>query len=177
MTSTGWGILIGYTALSLIGITIGLIVFRSTRVGFRVRSVRRQALERRETLWGLAVIVFLLAVLGGTIFQVPYFEDTKAASAGQQQLKITGRQFAWTINPPRVRAGVETVVELRSADVSHAVGFYNPDDTLVQQVNILPGKVQRFTITFEHPGTYTLRCLEFCGLDHHLMEGNLQVTR
>lgn len=176
MTSTGWGILIAYTAVSLIGITIGLLVFRSTRVGFRVKSARRATLERRETLWGLAVIVFLLAILGGTIFKVPYFPETKAAQPGEQRLSITGRQFAWTVLPPRVRAGQKTVVTVRSADVSHAVGFYNPNDTLVQQVNVLPGKVQRIEITFEHPGTYTLRCLEFCGLDHHLMEAKLEVT-
>jgi cytochrome c oxidase subunit II len=174
MGSTATLIAIAYAALAIIGVAVFLVVFRSTRVGFHVRTASRQALERREGLWGVAVVAFLVILLAGTIGSIPYFnQDTSAA---QQKLQITGRQFAWTVNPPRVRANVKTEVDLDAADVNHAVGIYNPNDTLVRQVNVLPGVTQKFTITFSQPGTYELRCLEFCGVDHHLMENKLQVT-
>ena len=176
MTDTAWLITILYSSATIIAVTVLLVVFRSTRVGFRVRSATRDQLERRESLWGVAVVSLLVITLGGTIFAIPYGEDKSTAKAAQT-LKIVGRQFAWTVQPPRVRAGVETRVELSVTDVSHAIGIYDPDDTLVKQVNVLPGVTQPFRITFEKPGRYTIRCLEFCGVDHHLMENPLEVTR
>lgn len=174
MDTTETIIAIGYSALAIIGVAIFLIVFRSTRVGFHVRTASRQTLERRESLWGIAVVTFLVLLLAGTIGSIPYFnQDTSAA---QQKVHITGRQFAWTITPPRVKMGVKTEVDVVSADVNHSVGIYNPNDTLVKQVGVIPGVTQKFTITFSQPGTYQLRCLEFCGVDHHLMENKLQVT-
>ena len=173
MSNTAWTITISYTLLSIIGVMVGLIVFRSTRVGFHVRSAKRPVLERRETVWGLMVLTFLVVVLGGTIFQTPYNDsDAKA----RQTVHVTGRQFAWTIDPPKIKAGVPTRFVVRTVDVNHAVGIYDADFNLLKQVNVLPGTTQELTITFKKPGTYQLLCLEFCGLDHHLMRNNLTVT-
>lgn len=173
LTSTGWLIAISYAAVVIVGVTVSFIIFRSTRVGFHVRMASPETLQHREGIWGIAVIAFLVILLGATIFSVPYFDNE---SAGAQKLQITGRQYAWSINPPRVRAGVTTDVELDAVDVNHAIGIYNSDDTLIKQVNILPGVTQDFKISFDEPGTYTLRCLEYCGVDHHLMENKLEVT-
>jgi cytochrome c oxidase subunit 2 len=174
MTTTGWVIAISYSALVIIGVAVGLIIFRSTRVGFHVRTASRETVQRREGTWGIVVVVFLVVVLGATIFSVPYFSDAK--NGAKQDLSITGRQFAWTIDPPQVRAGVRTRVEVDAADVNHAVGLYDPSGTLIKQVNVLPGVTQEFGITFDDPGKYEIRCLEFCGVDHHLMENTLTVT-
>jgi cytochrome c oxidase subunit 2 len=173
MTNTAWVILIGYSALVILGVSAALIIFRSTRVGFRVRVAGRETLERREGYWGIAVVTFLVVVLAGTIFSVPYWSGDESEAA--QKVEITGRQFAFTIDPPQIKAGVPTEIDLHAADVNHAVGFYNPDGTLIKQVNVLPGVTQTLTMTFNQPGTYTLRCLEFCGIDHHLMNNQLQV--
>jgi cytochrome c oxidase subunit II len=174
MTNTAWVIAIAYTAATLVGVAVVLFIFRSTRVGFHVRTASRETLARREGMWGIVVIVFLVALLGATVFSVPYFGNAKQGTG--QSIHITGRQFAWTVDPPRVRAGVSTFVEADSTDVSHAIGLYDPSDTLVKKVNVLPGVTQDFTITLDEPGTYTIRCLEFCGVDHHLMENELEVT-
>jgi cytochrome c oxidase subunit II len=176
MSSTAWVITVAYSVLTIIGVGIALVVFRSTRVGFRVRTASRASLERREGYWGIAVVAFLVVVLGGTIFEIPYWSDNSNAKTAQT-VEITGRQFAWTVNPPRIKAGEKTRVELRAVDVNHGLGLYNPNDTLIKQVNVLPGVTQTFVITFKKPGTYKLRCLEFCGVDHHLMENSLEVTR
>lgn len=174
MTATGWVITISYSVLVIVGVAIALIIFRSTRVGFHVRTVDRATVERREGLWGLAVLTFLTVLMAGTIFSVPYWDT---GGPDDQQLDITGRQFAFTVDPPRVQVGVPTTVQLHSDDVNHAVGLYDPEDTLIKQVNVLPGVTQSFRITFDEPGTYDLRCLEFCGIDHHLMANELEVTR
>lgn len=175
MTDTAWGITIGYSLVSIIGVAIALIVFRSTRVGFRVNVADRETLEKREGYWGVAVVTFLVVVLGGTIFQIPYWSDN-SKDKQPQNIEVTGRQFAWTIDPPRIKADVRTRVEVHATDVNHAIGIYDPDGTLVKQVNVLPGVTQTIVLTFEEVGVYKLRCLEFCGVDHHLMENDLEVT-
>jgi len=175
VTDTAWVITILYAVATIIAVSLLLVVFRSTRVGFRVRTASREKLERRESYWGITVVALLVVTLGGTIFAIPYGSDQDSGGAAQR-LKIVGRQFAWTIDPPRVRAGVATRVELGAADVNHALGIYDPDGALVKQVNVVPGVTQPFRITFEKPGRYEIRCLEFCGVDHHLMENTLEVT-
>lgn len=175
MTSTAWAITIGYSVLAILFTIIGLIVFRSTRVGFKVDASSREKLEKRENYWGVAVVAFLVVVLGGTILQIPYWQS-KNAGAVPQTVHVTGRQFAWTIDPPRLKANVKTRFVLKSADVAHGFGLYNGNDTLIKQVQVGPGVTQNIVMTLK-PGKYTVRCLEFCGLDHHLMETTVQVTR
>jgi cytochrome c oxidase subunit 2 len=121
-------------------------------------------------------VTFLVVILGGTILQIPYWTDNSTAKT-PQSMKITGRQFAWTIEPPRVKAHLKTKIEFRALDVNHAMGIYSPGGTLLKQVNILPGVVQQIVFTFDEVGIYKMRCLEFCGVDHHLMENDLEVTR
>jgi cytochrome c oxidase subunit II len=176
VTDTAWVITILYTVASIIAVALLLVVFRSTRVGFRVRAASREDLERRESYWGVIAISLLVVTLGGTIFAIPYGSDQDVAGA-KQKLKIVGRQFAWTISPPRVKVGVPTAIELGATDVNHAIGIYDPDEVLVKQVNIVPGVTQPLKVTFEKPGRYRIRCMEFCGVDHHLMENTLEVTR
>jgi cytochrome c oxidase subunit 2 len=173
VTSTGWVIVGIYTAVSLIGAAIVLYVFRSTRVGFRVKVTSREKLEKREGYWGVAVVCFMVALLAGTIFSVPYW--TSDAAEAEQVVDVTGRQYAWTIDPPQIQAGVETEFDLHAEDVSHGFGLYDPSGKLVKQVNVLPGITQLLTATLDEPGTWTVRCLEYCGLDHHLMENTLEV--
>lgn len=175
MNDTALVILVAYTTLSIVGIGLGLFVFRSTRVGFKVRATSRRTLEKRESYWGFAVITFLVVVLAGTMFSLPYWQASEAKTS--QKIDVTGRQFAWTVDPPRARAGEETLMVVRSVDVSHGVGLYDPDDKLVKQVNVLPGVTQEMVVTLDKPGTYEVRCMEFCGVDHHLMQNKLEVTR
>jgi len=61
--------------------------------------------------------------------------------------------------------------------VNHGFGIYDPHGHFVVQVQVVPGKTQKLVHTFSTPGRYRILCLEFCGLDHHLMQTVLVVTR
>lgn len=175
MSNTAWVITIGYSVLTIIGVAAALIVFRSTRVGFHTETAGRKTLERRESLWGIASVTFLVIVLGGTVVQIPYWSDNSDAKV-PQTVKIVGRQFAWTVSPLKLRAHLKTRFVVTATDVNHGLGVYDPDDVLIKQVNVLPGVEQKFIITFDKAGTYELRCMEFCGVDHHLMQNTIEVT-
>ncbi len=175
MSSTAWGILVGYAIFSIVAVVVVLFVFRSTRVGFRAEPAERPVVENRETKWALLVGLFMVTLLALTIFQIPYFFNTDAK--GAQRIKLVGQQYAFTVDPPRAKAGVPTIITFTVKDVSHAAGIYNPNGTLIKQVNVLPGVSQDIKITFTRPGRYRIRCLEFCGVDHHNMQAALVVTR
>ena len=144
MSDTARTILISYTALSIIGIVVGLIIYRSTRVGFHVRTTGRKTLEKRESYWGIAVVAFLVIVLAGTMVQIPYWDSDSDAKT-PQQLEIIGQQYAWTVKPARAKADVRTRLVIRTKDVSHGVGVYDPDDVLVE-----PGERR----ARRHPGAH-----------------------
>jgi cytochrome c oxidase subunit 2 len=90
---------------------------------------------------------------------------------------VKAQQFSWTMSPARVRAGQEVEFRLTATDVNHGFGVYDDRDHLVAQVQVVPGKTQKLVHTFTRPGTYSVLCLEFCGVGHHIMETTFEVTR
>ena len=168
----------------LLTIAYSILVFASLiGLAFLIRSTRAKhagevdhaRLAVGENRWGVVVVVLLVVLLALTIFSVPYGKTD--APAGAQVVQVTGQQFGWAISPGTVEAGRPVEFVLRSRDVQHGFGVYR-DDELVFQVQV-PAKGQtrqRYTHTFDRPGTYEILCLEFCGYQHHMMRGVLKVT-
>jgi cytochrome c oxidase subunit 2 len=63
-----------------------------------------------------------------------------------------------------------------SADVNHDFAIYAPDGRIVVQTQAMPGFVNKILYTFDKPGTYKIRCLEYCGLGHDVMAADLTVV-
>jgi cytochrome c oxidase subunit II len=164
-------ITVGYSFLLVICVW-GLVLL--------VRSTRRpnpdpptEKIERGENVWGYIVAAILILVLGLTIWQIPYFSSADAAG---QQVAVTAQQYAWTLKPNRVRAGKPVEFHLLSRDVQHGFGVYDGTKLLFQvQVPAKGSSQQKYTYTFDKPGRYEILCLEFCGFQHHLMRGVIQV--
>jgi len=152
-------------------IWVSVFVIRSTR---RPHEVDAGALAQRETRWGLIVVTLLVLLTLLTIFSTPYF--TSSAESGRAQVvRVEGVQFAWVIKPNRVRAGVPVQFRIHSKDVNHAFALYR-GNKLEVQVQVPPDFEQRLTHTFDKPGRYRVICLEFCGVNHHLMQSQIEVT-
>jgi len=89
---------------------------------------------------------------------------------------VTGSQWSWEIDTPEIPAGRPIVFAVTSTDVNHGVGLYDGNYRLLNQAQGMPGWTNRFQYTFTEPGTYRLLCLEYCGLAHHEMIGEITVT-
>jgi cytochrome c oxidase subunit II len=176
MTDSGILIAVAYAAFSVAGIGIALFVAANAR---RRRAaadadIDAESLERHEKTWMWIVLGILGALLLASIWFTPYGES---AGAGGQRMDVVARQFAWQLEPDRVRAGEPVEFRLRSVDVNHSFGVYDPDGKLVFQVQVQPDFEQRAVETFDTPGTYEILCLEYCGVLHHGMVGSFTVTR
>jgi cytochrome c oxidase subunit 2 len=165
------GIAIGYSAVVILSVVVAVALWRSTAGGPKPISAH---LAERERTWLGIVGAILFALLITTIWFTPYGQSTPANA---QVVHVTGQQFAWTLSPGHVRAGKAVEFLATSKDVSHGFGLYDPDGNFVAQAQVVPGKTQKLVHTFSKPGRYQILCLEFCGLDHHLMQTVLLVTR
>ena len=106
-------------------------------------------------------------------------------------MHAVGKQYAWSLTDgtgpslenwdrefsPTVTVGLGAAVEFRvtTLDVNHGFSLYSPDGRLVAQTQAMPGYMNCIRITFDRPGTYTVLCLEFCGMSHHRMRGVVEV--
>jgi cytochrome c oxidase subunit 2 len=135
----------------------------------------RVARLRRQGLYILGAVGFIAFVV--SLRFLPY-APVRALAFGQPELRVnvTGLQWYWKLSANRVPAGVPVEFRVTADDVNHGFGLYDPSGRLVAQVQAMPGYVNRLIYTFWKPGNYTIRCLELCGVAHHLMTSVLTVT-
>lgn len=93
----------------------------------------------------------------------------------QVTVDVEGSMWRWALSQERVPVGRTVEFRVTSRDVNHGFGIYAPDGRLVAQVQAMPGYTNRLIVRFDRPGTYTIRCLEFCATGHHVMVGQLTV--
>ena len=172
MNGTQLVITIGYSVVVLASVWITLRVIRSTRPEQQETVVDTRAWVHRETGWAWIVIAFLVSMLAATIFSIPY--GNKSEAKVTQHVRVTGIQFAWVMTPNVVRVDQPVEFRLRAKDVNHAFGLFR-GHRLEVQVQVTPGREQRLVHTFHDKGTYTILCMEFCGLDHDRMRSQLVV--
>jgi cytochrome c oxidase subunit 2 len=169
MPRTAVVIAVLFAIATVVACALGYAVWRSTR---HAAPVDERKLAETERTWLVIVVGILLAILFGTIFATPYGN----ARPGAQVVNVTAQQFAWTFDRQIVQAGKSVEFRLTSRDVNHGFGVYDAHHNLVFQVQVVPGKTQLYRHTFTKPGRYFVLCLEFCGVDHHLMTAGFEVT-
>jgi cytochrome c oxidase subunit II len=167
-------IAVTYGALGgVVVVAIGAIVWAST-VGGR-RNIDARKLAEREKTWFGIVVIFLLALLFATIFFTPYSRGEPNPSA--QLVPVRASQFAFVLPARPVRAMVPVQFRITATDVNHGFAVYDPRGVFLFQVQAMPEKVQLYSWTFRHPGTYTVECFEYCGIGHDQMRATFRVIR
>lgn len=124
---------------------------------------------RNMLLWGM--IVF------GVIISVATLRENPHAKAGPTPLvvNILGGQWWWEVDTYEIPLGQEVEFRVSTEDVTHGMGIYTPDMTLIAQVQVMPGYTNKLVHTFDDPGTYQILCMEFCGIAHHDMINEFDV--
>jgi cytochrome c oxidase subunit 2 len=163
-------ILIAYAIAVALSIAVSAGIWLSTR---RPRPVDADGLAEFEKRWLLIVAAFLVALLAATIWFTPYGKSTPADA---QVVNVEARQFFWRITPSTVKVDRPVAFVTRSADVNHGFGIYQ-GHKFIAQIQVVPDKNSTLVHTFRHTGTYTVYCLEFCGVSHAAMKASFTVTK
>jgi cytochrome c oxidase subunit 2 len=178
-------ILAVFAAASTIIFFVFAYVALSTR---RRRDVPAAAGRLRQGFFvGLAAL--LVAVLVLTLPRMPYPAERETPD---RIVHVTGKQYAFALTDapvtsteawedgalPQVigvKAGSNVEFRVATLDVNHGFTLYAPDGQLLAQTQAMPGYVNRLRVRFDRPGTYTVLCLEYCGMGHHRMRGVVEV--
>jgi cytochrome c oxidase subunit II len=161
-----------FAVLAVMLAAVFALVALSSRNDVAYERVQRAGYWLRRR-WLVLLVVVGVVVLGLTFFDLPY---ASGSGGGRTLVKVTGGQFFWSLAPSQVPAGTPLRFDVTSVDVNHGFGLYDPHGHLIGEVQAMPGYHNKLDLTLDRPGTYLIRCLEFCGLNHATMEGRLTVA-
>lgn len=141
-------------------------------------AATRQSAHTAHTLRRWLFALLLVGFAGGTwatLHQFPIPPQTGALGAAQV-VEATGRMWSWELAPASVQAGSAVEFRVTSADVNHGFAIYGPDGRIVAQTQAMPSYANKLVHTFAQPGTYTVQCLEYCGIGHGPMKTTFEVV-
>ncbi len=141
----------------------------------------------KARFWFLLILFVILGIFASvTIPKSPYFLFADEVPA--RVVHVSAMQFAFLMSDkaidPKNPVGESSIelpanqlIEFRvtSLDVNHGFAIYDQSNTLIAQTQAMPGYVNRLRWKFKEPGTYTILCLEFCGMAHQVMRSSLTV--
>jgi cytochrome c oxidase subunit 2 len=163
----------------IVGFMLYSIIFFRQKKGEEKDGVHFEGHTGLEVMWTilpLGAVVFF-AYLGGESLSNILAENPNA-----MRVNVTGRQWEWSFDYPEYGITSDVLVlpinhqallRLRATDVIHS--FWVPEFRVKQ--DLLPGgEVRDLRITPTVAGDYKVRCAELCGVQHALMEADVQVV-
>lgn len=155
---------------------------------------KKQAKEIKKKIYGVRFwyILSLLSVFAllliFTFAFLPYYQNQKKTP--DVAVSVIGKMWDWQFSSADnasnslKRDSSGTLVlplhktiefQVTSKDVNHGFGIYHSDGHLLAQTQAMPGYINRLVYTFDEPGEYSVLCLEYCGLAHHMMHTRFKV--
>lgn len=125
-------------------------------------------------VWFVFLILLMLGAFGATLPAFPYIPAKKAAQGPAERVPVIAQQFMFLM-PSHFPVDKRIIFEVTSRDVNHSFAIYDPQGGIVAQTQAMPNYVNYMEVTFHEPGRYTIRCLEYCGLGHPMMEKDITV--
>jgi cytochrome c oxidase subunit 2 len=167
-------IAIGIVFAALTLLLAGAFIVIGTQAGSDVSVARvHQVGYWLRKRWLTLLVVIGVLVVGISLLDLPF---ASGGASGRSVVKVTGGQFFWSLVPDRMPEGTRVRFDISSVDVNHGFGLYDPSGHLIGSVQAMPGYHNRLDITFDKPGLYRIRCLEYCGLNHSTMDGSFRVV-
>ncbi|MCF8471085.1 MAG: hypothetical protein K9G30_09900 [Parvibaculum sp.] len=123
----------------------------------------RSEFRRRQLIWTMMIVGVIVSV--ASLARWPH----AVSAAPSEVVNVTGAQWYWDIDRTELPQGVPVVFNAQTTDVTHGFGVVNEQGRMLFQAQVIPGYQNRVEYRFDTPGTYTVICLEYCGVAHHDM--------
>jgi len=143
-------------------------------------TVEQGGYAQAEWMWlGLVSVVFV-GVNIASIGYMPTVATANAVASGQEitDVSVTAQSWSYDISDSKIEVGHPIRFSGKSTDTMHGFAIYHPDGHVLFTMMLMPGLANPTSLihTFTEPGTYTVRCLEYCGLSHHEMRDEIVVV-
>lgn len=141
-------------------------------------AAAEKSIHTSHMLQGWLFVVLFVGFVAGSWATLSHFPIPPQSGSlkADQVVEVVGRQWSWQITPSTIPVGRVVEFRVTSDDVNHGFAIYGPDGRIVTQTQAMPGYTNKLLHTFERTGTYTVQCLEYCGLGHASMTTTLQVV-
>ncbi|MDG6998594.1 MAG: hypothetical protein JRN15_05715 [Nitrososphaerota archaeon] len=164
-------------------VAFGVLYFSTKRPD----EVDKHSLAKYETHWTILILIVILAFSTVTLTFLPY-PYAHSDVTPTMYVNVQAQQFNWCLSTPPnwgqncqpdypIPVGSVVDFQVRSIDVTHGFGVYDANGMLLFQVQVMPGFTNSIMYQFTTPGTYYVRCLEFCGFGHYAMISQMNVTQ
>lgn len=166
---------IALTGMGVVALAFLYIVSQASRPADDAAT--RKSAHTSHVMRRWLFVGFVITFVVGTYATLRHFPipAQQAPVDDHQVIDVVGRQWSWELKPDTVQAGSPVVFEVTSSDVNHGFAIYDPDGRIVTQTQAMPGYTNRIVHTFVQPGSYRVRCLEYCGLGHAPMTATITV--
>lgn len=177
---TGWG---AFTAMLVFQIPFLLVflslVYRKAYVNTGPSAVSDASVKSWRGRWmTLVIALFLIANIASIQF-IPAIYTARAAQSGVDVIDVSVAAQSWSyeMSAQQFEAGKPVRFNVKSLDTVHGFAIYHPDGNILFTMMLIPGvRDSSLIYTFDDPGTYKVRCLEYCGMAHHEMSDEIVVT-
>jgi len=156
------------------------IVIKKTYLDSSPSKAEKSKYVRLEWLWVGFVIVVFVAVNVGSIDFMHTVSSAKAAASGEKITEVNFTAESWSYDLPETKIVVGRPIRFsgKSLDTMHGFAIYHPSGRILFTMMLMPGMENPTSLihTFKEAGTYTVRCLEYCGAQHHEMRDKIVVA-
>jgi len=177
---SGWGAL-GITLFMFLPFTAVFlyVIFKKSFSGAKPSDTPASKYVTAEWAWMGFVTAVFVVVNVVSIGYMPTVATATAKASGQDIPTYSFEAQSWSFDLPEmdIKAGHPVRFSGKSLDTMHGFALYHPDGDVLFTMMLMPGMDEPTSLvhTFKDPGTYTIRCLEYCGLSHHDMYDELVV--
>ncbi len=178
---TGWG---AFSILLLFQIPFILgffsIVYQRSRPNQQLGEISETKISRAKNGWMVLVIASFLVINLASIQYIPAVYSANAATNDQNVVDVSVKAESWSyeLSEQEFNVGQAVRFNANAVDTVHGFAIYHPNGNVIFTMMLVPGVGPSSLIhTFKEPGTYKVRCLEYCGLAHHEMSDEIIVTQ
>ncbi|MCP5075335.1 MAG: hypothetical protein GY947_18840 [Rhodobacteraceae bacterium] len=177
---SGWG---AFTVLLLFQIPFLLVfltvVYRKAYVNSEPSGITDAEVGKWRGRWLTLVIALFLIINVASIRFIPAVYTARAAASDVAAIDVSVEAQSWSyeMSAYEFEVGKPVRFNAKSLDTVHGFAVYHPDGDVLFTMMLVPGvSVSSLIYTFDDPGTYKIRCLEYCGMAHHEMSDEIIVT-
>jgi cytochrome c oxidase subunit II len=158
-----FGQTLGYTIYAVVIILlVGWFGWRLTHAG-KVKGVKPGLFY--AFVAALAVLGFSLHIT--TSLTIPWVKpdlDRDSVRVDRVfEIKVAGHRFELPADRMVARVGETVRFDVASADLTYGFGLFRPDNSMVFQMQVVPGHRNDVVWEFTEPGLYTIRSTEYSG--------------
>lgn len=176
---SGWGAF-GMLLFFQLPFVVGFlyIVHRKSAADSGSGDIAEPSISRAKTAWLTVVVVLFLTINLASIKFIPAVYTAQAEASSKNILDVTVKASSWfyDFSVREFTVGQLVRFNAKSVDTVHGFAIYHPNGRILFTMMLIPGvQPSSLVYTFKDPGTYKIRCLEYCGVAHHEMKDEIIV--